>query len=120
MRQFANVVTLELGTWQPQRKGLFWGRIRQLRNLLKFINLCVSAEVGLVLFWFAYLYETPLLAAVGKLLGCKVALITGGIDAVYVPEIDWGKLKTANRCAALVGLCGWWIGSGPSPTVPNS
>lgn len=103
LRQFANVVTLELGTWQPQRKGLFWGRIRQLRNLLKFITLCVNAEVGLVLFWFAYLYETPLLAAAAKVLGCKTALITGGIDAVYVPEIDWGKLKTANQRAGF----GW-------------
>lgn len=99
LRQFANVITMELGAWQPERKGLFWGRVRQLRNLLKFINLCLRAEGGLVLFWFAYLYETPLLAAVSKLLGCKTALITGGIDAVYVPEIDWGKLKTANQRA---------------------
>lgn len=105
LRQLANVVTLELGTWQPQRKGRFWGWVRQVRNLLKFITLCYQAEVGLVLFWFAYLYETPLLAAVAKGLGCKTALITGGIDAVYVPEIKWGKVKTAQQRQAF----GWLL-----------
>lgn len=99
LRQFATVRQLELGTWQPQRKGIFWGRVRQLRNLLRLITYCLRAEVDVVIFWFAYLYETPLLAAVSKLLGRKVALITGGIDATYVPDIDWGKLKTANQRA---------------------
>lgn len=99
LRQFANVMQLELGAWQPQYKGLFWGRVRQLRNLFRLINYCLRADVGVVIFWFAYLYESPLLAAVSKLLGSKVVLITGGIDATYVPEIDWGKVKTPNQRA---------------------
>jgi SAM-dependent methyltransferase len=54
----------------------------------------VKLDVPVVVFWFAATNYGPLMAALAKLLGRKVVVITGGIDAVYVPDIDWGAMQS--------------------------
>ena len=61
-----------------------------MRNALRLAWTLLCADGQAVIFWFAPMHETLLLVFVARLLQRKAAIITGGGDAIYVPEIDRG------------------------------
>lgn len=84
-----------------QRLGRF-GRVAL--NLALYLYRLIRYDVGVVVFWFATTNFVPLLARVAKLLGRHVVVITGGQDAVYVPDIDWGDMKRPEHRARYARL----------------
>jgi glycosyltransferase involved in cell wall biosynthesis len=93
LNEIGNVRLFELGAWHANRRTRFWRRLRQIRHAVKLAVDLLRSDTQAVIFWFAPMYETLLLSLVTKLLQRKVVIITGGGDAVHVPEIDWGALK---------------------------
>lgn len=93
LHRFVNAVPFEFWRWR-WRKGKLWGITRAAYNILLFIYLLFRLDVQAVIFWFAATNYAPLLGALTKLFGRKVLVITGGIDAVYVADIDWGAMKS--------------------------
>jgi glycosyltransferase involved in cell wall biosynthesis len=90
MHRFAEVIPMDLGA--GGRRGFVGRGVRLARTLALFTYRIVRYRVGAVVFWFASTNVTPLLALVAKGLGTRVVVITGGKDAVYVPELDWGDM----------------------------
>jgi glycosyltransferase involved in cell wall biosynthesis len=94
IHQFAEVGTLELGK-TPAPGGPRVGRaVRYCLNFGLFVYRLLRYNMRAVIFWFASQNYSPAMALIAKLLGRRVVVITGGKDAVYVPDIDWGDLKT--------------------------
>jgi glycosyltransferase involved in cell wall biosynthesis len=90
---FVRVVLLEVARL-PAPGGRFVGKFfRGAISLAYFLYRLFRYDVRAVVFWFATPTYAPLLAFVGKLLGARILVITGGFDAVYVPDIDWGSMK---------------------------
>lgn len=107
MHAFVEPITQELGS-APLPGGERFGRTgRAAQHVLLFLYRLLRHDVRIVVFWFATANLVPLLARLAKLLGRKVVVVTGGQDAVYLPEIDWGDLKHPrhrSRYATLVSL----------------
>lgn len=93
LREFVNPFPFEFWRWRA-RQGKVWGIARAVYNVLLFVYLLFRLNVRVVIFWFAATNYAPLLGTIAKLLGRRVIVITGGIDAVYVPDIDWGAMKS--------------------------
>jgi glycosyltransferase involved in cell wall biosynthesis len=99
IHQFADVGTLELGR-TPAPGGRVFGRaVRYGLNFGLFVYRLLRYNMRAVIFWFASPNYSPTMAMIAKMLGRKVVVITGGKDAVYVPDIDWGDLKTPSSKA---------------------
>lgn len=93
LHAFVEVLPQELIS-TPLVGGNRLGRpVRGLLHLAQFVYRLLRFDVRVVVFWFATTNMVPLLALVAKALGRKVVVITGGNDAVYVPDIDWGAMK---------------------------
>jgi glycosyltransferase involved in cell wall biosynthesis len=93
LHRFVRVVLLEVARL-PAPGGRFVGRFfRGAASLAYFVYRLFRYDVHAVIFWFATPTYAPMLALVGKLLGAKILVVTGGSDAVYVPDIDWGSMK---------------------------
>ncbi|HET7188103.1 MAG TPA: glycosyltransferase family 4 protein [Gemmatimonadaceae bacterium] len=98
LADFADVQTLEIAR-APHRRAparIAWAFLRCLHFLARW-------RAHVVIFWFASGTYTPGMSLLAKLFGAKVVLITGGIDAVYIPGIDWGALKS-RRSRLAFGL----------------
>lgn len=89
LAEFADVQTLEIARSSHRRAParIAWAFLRYLHSLVRW-------RARVVIFWFASSTYTPGMSLLAKVLGVKVVLITGGIDAVYVRSIDWGALKS--------------------------
>ncbi|CAA9351648.1 MAG: hypothetical protein AVDCRST_MAG40-2939, partial [uncultured Gemmatimonadaceae bacterium] len=93
IHQFAAAVTHELAR-TPAPGGRVLGRVTRVAlNVALFLRKMWRNDVRVVVFWFAVANYAPVLAWLAKRLGARVVVITGGQDAVYVPEIDWGDMK---------------------------
>lgn len=78
----------------PAPGGRWIGRgVRVVLNFAAFLYRLLRHDARVVVFWFASTWYAPLMTLLAKLLGRKVVVVTGGMDAVYVPEIDWGLMK---------------------------
>lgn len=98
LHQFVDVLPQELASTPllggNRLGGSRVGRgVRALLHVVQLVYRLLRHDVRVVIFWFATTNMVPLLAAVTRLLGRRVVVITGGSDAVYVPEIDWGEMK---------------------------
>jgi len=86
---FSNPVTLEFARAPAS------GRVaRILWAYTSFVRLLRRSRARVVVFWFASSTYTPGMSLLARLLGARVIVITGGIDAVYVSSIDWGALRS--------------------------
>jgi len=92
LRQTVDPLALEL-QWWPRRIGTLWTVARVIRNLLLFTYYLTVKHARAAVFWFAPVGYGPTMAGIAKLLGRAVIVITGGWDAVYLPDLDWGALK---------------------------
>ncbi|HEU0299094.1 MAG TPA: glycosyltransferase, partial [Longimicrobium sp.] len=78
----------------PAPGGGVVGRgVRVALNFAAFLYRLVRHDARVVVFWFASTWYAPLMALLARGLGRRVVVVTGGMDAVYVPEIDWGLMK---------------------------
>jgi glycosyltransferase involved in cell wall biosynthesis len=69
------------------------GRLSRLAlNWIWYIYRLVRYRPAAVIFWFASPHYTWM-AALARVVGIPVLLVTGGEDSVYLPELDWGGLK---------------------------
>jgi glycosyltransferase involved in cell wall biosynthesis len=93
IHQFVEAATLELGKSRFSGGGL-WRGVRAAVKLGRYVYSLLRDNRRAVIFWFASKNYAPVMAMVARLLGRKVVVITGGKDAVYVPDLDWGDLKT--------------------------
>lgn len=94
IHQFADATTLELDKTGPRGGGVFRRVARGLLNFARYAYRLLRSDVRVVVFWFASTNYAPAMAAIAKLLRVKVMVITGGKDAVYVRDIDWGDMKS--------------------------
>jgi glycosyltransferase involved in cell wall biosynthesis len=94
IHRFAETGTLELARTRVPGGGWIGRGVRVTLNLARFVYRLLRYNMRAVIFWFASKNYAPAMAAIARLLGRKVVVITGGKDAVYVPDIDWGDLKT--------------------------
>lgn len=94
IRRFADAGTLELDRTGPRGRGIFGRLARGVLNFARFVARLLRADVRAVVFWFASTNYAPAMAIIAKLLRVKVVVITGGKDAVYVPDISWGDMKS--------------------------
>lgn len=92
LHRFADTTTLELD--RAARGGVMGRVYRALVNVGRYVRRLLWSDIRVVVFWFASTNYAPAFAAVAKLLRIKVVVITGGRDAVYVPDIDWGDMKS--------------------------
>ncbi len=107
LSQFVRVIPFELDLWQQRRTGMLWARLRMVRNLLKFLYYVWRLDIKIIIFWFADGERTLMMAKLSQWLGRKTVLITGGGDAVYLPELQWGRLgsqENQKTFAALIQL----------------
>ena len=93
--QWARIIPFEIGRWHTGRTHT-WG-LRGLRIVYSFINLLIRNRAQAIVFWFVTVPLVPLMVVIAKVLGRKVVVITGGSDAVYLPELDWGAMKSRQH-----------------------
>jgi len=91
--RFVRAIPFTLACWGGLHQRRFWG-IRGLFVIAAFIYRLFRLDVQVVIFWFVVPLYTSFMALIARILGRKVLIITGGADAVYVPDIDWGMLKS--------------------------
>lgn len=94
LHQFVDAGVLELSR-TPAPGGRVLGRLT--RSILNFAWLAyriLRYDMRVVIFWFATRNYAPFMAVLARLLGARVVVITGGKDATYVPDIDWGDMKS--------------------------
>lgn len=96
LNQFMRVIPFEFRNWQFYR-GRSWG-IGIIYNILRFIYYLLRGNAKAVIFWFVTTPHSSLMAIIAKLIGRKIVVITGGGDAVYVSDIDWGAMKSKQHC----------------------
>ena len=93
--QWASVIPFEIGRWHTGRAHT--GGLRGARIIASFVNLLIRNRVQAIVFWFVTVPLVPLMVVIAKALGRKVVVITGGSDAVYLPEMDWGAMKNRQH-----------------------
>jgi len=95
LSEWVEVIPLDLSTCPGVQRYTYYTRL--LEGLIK-----QGAEVVFVYFVFAK--YVPLLALITKALRRKLIVVTGGIDATWVPDIRWGDMGSPvkRRLFALV------------------
>jgi len=95
LSEWAEVIPLDLSICSGVQRYTYYTRL--IEGLIK-----QGAEVVFVYFVFAK--YVPLLALITKALRRKLIVITGGIDATWVPDIRWGDMGSPlkRRLFALV------------------
>jgi glycosyltransferase involved in cell wall biosynthesis len=88
LSEWADVIPLDLSTCPGVQRYTYYTRL--LEGLIK-----QGAEVVFVYFVFAK--YVPLLALITKALRRKLIVVTGGIDATWVPDIQWGDMGSPVR-----------------------
>lgn len=91
--QFVRVIPFTLSSWERLRQKRLRG-IRGVFVLATFVYRLLRLDAQVVVFWFVVPLYTTVMALVARILGKKIMVITGGGDAVYVPDIDWGMMKS--------------------------
>lgn len=98
IRTFAEdreVGILELDRAVSRHAGLRGWVARNAFNLRAFLREVRRVDAGTIAFWFVPTNYAPVLTAYARLTGRRTLVFTGGIDTVYIPEIDWGAMKSA-------------------------
>jgi len=95
LSEWAEVIPLDLSICSGVQRYTYYTRL--IEGLIK-----QGAEVVFVYFVFAK--YVPLLALITKALRRKLIVVTGGIDATWVPDIRWGDMGSPlkRRLFALV------------------
>ena len=94
IHQFTDASILELATSRFQGAGRLGRVLRAAVKVTRFVSRLLRYNMRVVIFWFASKNYAPVLATIARLLGRRVIVVTGGKDAVYGPDLDWGDLKT--------------------------
>lgn len=93
LHQFVQVVPHEIDRLPGPRGGVLGRLVRHAVSVAYFLYRLVRYRVRAVVFWFVPTNYAPPLAMLARLFGVRVLVITGGEDAVYVPDLDWGDMK---------------------------
>lgn len=90
MRPFVDVLPLDLDRCGgPQRLGYF----------TQLLDAFLRRRAEILFAYFVVAKYTPLAATLARLLGRKLIIVTGGIDATYVPAIQWGAMGDPRQRA---------------------
>ncbi len=90
LKPFVDVIPLDLS----ECRG--WQRYTYFTRLLVAL---IRDRAQVVFCYFVLAKYTPLLATLTRLLRRKLIIVTGGIDATYVPDIRWGDMGKPLRRA---------------------
>lgn len=83
MRPYVDIIPLDLAECGgPQRYTYF----------TKLVTALLHDRAQVVFCYFVLAKYTPAVATLARLLGRKLIVVTGGIDATYVPDIQWGDM----------------------------
>jgi glycosyltransferase involved in cell wall biosynthesis len=84
--------------------------VRKWHTAARVFRALVNREVDLLVCWFIYPEIGPIVARLARTFGAPLVAITGGVDATYVPAINWGWMgdpawrRQFRRVAGLADL----------------
>jgi glycosyltransferase involved in cell wall biosynthesis len=83
MQPYVDIIPLDLSECGGPMRYTYWTRL--LRALL-------SDRAQVIFAYFVLAKYTPIVVTLAKVLRRKMIIVTGGIDATYVPDINWGDM----------------------------
>lgn len=90
LSEWAEIIPLDLSTC---------GGFQRYTYYVRLLDALVRQRADGVFAYFVLAKYTPLLALLTKLLRRKLIIVTGGIDATWVPDIRWGDMGSPLRRA---------------------
>jgi glycosyltransferase involved in cell wall biosynthesis len=88
LSEWADVIPLDLSTCPGFQRYTYYTRL---------LNGLIKQNAELVFVYFVFTKYIPLLALITKALRRKLIVVTGGIDATWVPDIQWGDMGSPVR-----------------------